>query len=289
MGLLIVSGLSGAGKSLVVNALEDIGYFCIDNLPPALLDKFVEFSKHTVEIEEKLAVVMDIRGGEDYNGIQSALDLLDEKKVLYKCLFLDADNEVLARRYKETRRTHPISQKNHLEIDEAIRLEREILSPFYSSADYIIDTSILSTAQLRDRVVSLFVQGKNKGMAINILSFGFKFGAPKEADLLFDVRCLPNPFYIEELKHKTGLDEEVSSYVMKFDDSKNMLNVLKQYFETTMPLYLKEGKSQLTIAIGCTGGKHRSVTLALLIYKYLDELGYSTDLSHRDIKRGISQ
>lgn len=286
MGLLIVSGLSGAGKSLAVHALEDIGYFCIDNLPPALLGKFIEFSRQSQEPVEKLAVVMDIRSG-DYSGIGQALAQLKEQNIAYKCLFLDAQSEVLERRYKETRRRHPISIRCHVPVEEAIRREREVLAPFASQADYVIDTSVLSTAQLRDRVVSLFTADQNKGMALNIISFGFKYGLPKDSDLVFDVRCLPNPFYIPELKHKTGLDGEVYDYVMQFEESKQLADDLKRLLKTSMPLYIREGKSQLTISVGCTGGKHRSVTFALLLADYLRGIGYQPELLHRDIQRGV--
>lgn len=287
MALLIVSGLSGAGKSLAVHALEDIGYFCIDNLPPALLGKFIELSQQSQEPVEKLAVVMDIRGGDDYSGIESALDWLVKNSVPYKCLFLDARTEVLERRYKETRRMHPISIKNKIPVGEAIRKEREILAPFAAGADYVIDTSVLTTAQLKDRVVSLFTADQNKGMVLNLVSFGFKYGLPKDSDLVFDVRCLPNPFYIPELKHKTGLDKEVYDYVLQFGAAQDLARDLKQLLKTAVPMYIQEGKSQLTIAFGCTGGKHRSVTFALLMADYLTQLGYTPTVLHRDIQRGV--
>ena len=223
MGLLIVSGLSGAGKSLVVHALEDIGYFCIDNLPPALLSRIVEFSKQSASEIEKLAVVIDVRSGESNGSITQALDELRKMGVPYECLFLDSQTDVLERRYKETRRTHPLSIKNRISIEEAIERERKILQPIAESANYIIDTSVLSTAQPRDRVVSLFTEDKREGMAITVISFGFKFGTPKDSDLVFDVRCLRNPFYIPELKHKTGLDKEVYDYVFSFDEAQGLL------------------------------------------------------------------
>lgn len=287
MGLLIVSGLSGAGKSLAVHALEDIGYFCIDNLPPALLGKFIEFSQQSQEPVEKLAVVMDIRGGDDYSGIKQALDGLKKAGISYKCLFLDARTETLERRYKETRRMHPISIRCHVPVEEAIRREREILSPFAAGADYVIDTSVLSTAQLRDRVISLFIEDQSKGMVLNVISFGFKYGLPKDSDLVFDVRCLPNPFYVPELKNKTGLDAPVYDYVMNSKDSQQFADDLKQLLKTSLPLYIKEGKSQLTISVGCTGGKHRSVTFARVLADYLTQLGYKPAVLHRDIQRGV--
>lgn len=287
MGLLIVSGLSGAGKSLVVHALEDIGYFCIDNLPPALLPRIVEFSKQSASEIEKLAVVIDVRSGESYGSITQALDDLHKMGVPYECLFLDSRTDVLERRYKETRRTHPLSIKNRISIEEAIQRERKILQPIAENANYIIDTSMLSTAQLRDRVVSLFTEDKREGMAITVISFGFKFGTPKDSDLVFDVRCLRNPFYIPELKHKTGLDKEVYDYVFSFEEAQGLLARLKDLLAYSLPLYLKEGKSQLSIAVGCTGGKHRSVAFARALGEFAKEQGYRTSVLHRDIERNL--
>ncbi len=287
MGLLIVSGLSGAGKSLVVHALEDIGYFCIDNLPPALLSRIVEFSKQSASEIEKLAVVIDVRSGESNGSITQALDELRKMGVPYECLFLDSQTDVLERRYKETRRTHPLSIKNRISIEEAIERERKILQPIAESANYIIDTSVLSTAQLRDRVVSLFTEDKREGMAITVISFGFKFGTPKDSDLVFDVRCLRNPFYIPELKHKTGLDKEVYDYVFSFDEAQGLLLRLKDLLGYSLPLYLKEGKSQLSIAVGCTGGKHRSVAFARALDEFAQQQGYRTSVLHRDIERTL--
>lgn len=287
MGLLIVSGLSGAGKSLVVHALEDIGYFCIDNLPPALLSRIVEFSKQSASEIEKLSVVIDVRSGESNGSITQALDELRKMGVPYECLFLDSQTDVLERRYKETRRTHPLSIKNRISIEEAIERERKILQPIAESANYIIDTSVLSTAQLRDRVVSLFTEDKREGMAITVISFGFKFGTPKDSDLVFDVRCLRNPFYIPELKHKTGLDKEVYDYVFSFDEAQGLLLRLKDLLGYSLPLYLKEGKSQLSIAVGCTGGKHRSVAFARALGEFAQQQGYRTSVLHRDIERTL--
>ena len=287
MGLLIVSGLSGAGKSLVVHALEDIGYFCIDNLPPALLHRIVEFSKQSASEIEKLAVVIDVRSGESYGNITQALEDLRKMGVPYECLFLDSQTDVLERRYKETRRTHPLSIKNRISIEEAIQRERKILQPIAENANYIIDTSVLSTAQLRDRVVSLFTEDTREGMAITVISFGFKFGTPKDSDLVFDVRCLRNPFYVPELKHKTGLDKEVYDYVFGFEEAQGLLVRLKDLLAYSLPLYLKEGKSQLSIAVGCTGGKHRSVAFARALGEFAQEQGYRTSVLHRDIERNL--
>ena len=287
MGLLIVSGLSGAGKSQAVHALEDIGYFCIDNLPPKLLYRFVEFSMQSGSKIEKLAVVMDVRGGEEYGGLEEAMEQLKKSGVPFRCLFLDARDDVLQRRYKETRRSHPLCMRNRISTEEAIRRERKILRPIAERADFNIDTSVLSTAQLRDRIVALFTEDVREGMAITVISFGFKYGIPKDSDLVFDVRCLPNPFYIPELKHKTGLQQEVFDYVMGFEESKELLRRMESLLEYSLPLYVKEGKSQLLIAVGCTGGQHRSVTFARHLYDYIVKAGYRASIQHRDAERNV--
>ncbi|NCC06816.1 MAG: RNase adapter RapZ [Clostridia bacterium] len=285
MKLLIVTGLSGAGKSLAVNALEDIGFFCIDNIPAEILPKFIEFSEQSENQIDKLAIVLDIRGAKSSAAINDTLKQLREKKIETKILFLDARDDVLERRYKETRRRHPISLASNVSTSEAIERERKILAPLFEKADYKIDTSLLSTSKLKDRVVSLFVDRSSDAMSLTIMSFGFKYGQPNEADIVFDVRCLPNPFYIPELKSKTGLDSEVSDYVMQFDEAKGLLKRMEELIGYSLPLYVKEGKSQLTIAVGCTGGKHRSITFALLLAEYCKNLGYKPVIEHRDVQR----
>lgn len=285
MDLLIVTGLSGAGKSLAMNALEDIGFFCMDNIPASLLAKLVELSMQSERSMPKIAVVLDIRGGKSSSEILAALQQLRRQDVKFKILFLDAQPHVLERRYKETRRRHPISIASQVPIEEALRQERIILEPLYTLADYKIDTSLLSTAQLKDRIVSLFVDKTSDAMNLTVMSFGFKYGVPKEADIVYDVRCLPNPFYIPELKQKTGNDAEVSNYVMKFEESKKLLEHLEALLDYSLPLYVKEGKSQLTIAIGCTGGKHRSITFANLLAEHFRQKGYHPVLDHRDEQR----
>lgn len=287
MELLLVSGLSGAGKSVAMNALEDIGYFCIDNIPAGLLPRFVEYSEAGENMLKKVAIAVDIRGARSSSEIMDALAQLDEKQVDYRILFLDAADEVLQRRYKETRRRHPMSIAEGLPIAEAIERERRILKPLQERADYQIDTSLLSTAQHKERICNLFLQGSGaKGaMALTVMSFGFKFGLPKEADIVFDVRCLPNPFYVPELKEKTGLDPEVVDYVMSFADAQQLLSRIEALLECSLPLYVKEGKSALTIAVGCTGGKHRSITFARKIGEYCAGLGYAPSIQHRDAQR----
>lgn len=279
---LIVTGLSGAGKSLAMNALEDIGYFCIDNIPAKMMGQIMELATQAENPIEKLAVVMDIRGAKTSEVIAQTLHDLDEKQMDYQIMFLDARDDVLERRYKETRRMHPISVSTGLPTDEAIRKEREILKPLFEHANYIVDTSLLSTAQHKERICNLFSDGARNAMVITITSFGFKFGLPKEADLVLDVRCLPNPFYVPELKEKTGMDQEVVDFVMKSPEAQELLRRYESLLEYSLPLYVKEGKSQLMIAVGCTGGKHRSITFARKLAEYCRELGYHPVVQHRD-------
>ena len=285
MSFLVVTGLSGAGKSQAVNALEDIGYFCIDNIPAALLPKILEFAQQGDNALPKVAVVIDVRGLHSREDVASAISSLDSLQIDYKILFLDASDECPERRYKETRRMHPISLSHGLAVGEAIRMERSILQPLYERANYVIDTTLLSTAQHKQRICDLFLEGKGKSMALNIISFGFKFGLPKEADIVLDVRCLPNPFYVPELKEKTGLDQEVVDFVMSHPEAVKLMDAYKNMLDCSLPLYVKEGKSLLTIAVGCTGGKHRSITFARLLADFCREKGYAPSLQHRDVQR----
>ncbi len=286
MELLIVSGLSGAGKSVAMNALEDIGYFCMDNIAPGLLTQIVAFSRAGDSQLEKLALSMDVRGCRSREEIEEALDQLD-RQLPYKILFLNASDEVLCRRYKETRRRHPICIAEGIPIEEALTREREILQPLVDRADYTIDTSLLSTAQHKERICNLFLPagGAKAAMKVTVMSFGFKYGLPQEADLVLDVRCLPNPFYVPELKHKTGLEKDVTDYVMASADARELLARIEHFLEFALPLYVKEGKSELTIAVGCTGGKHRSVTFARKIAEFCEKEGYAPGIQHRDAAR----
>ena len=289
MELLIVSGLSGAGKSVAMNALEDIGYFCIDNIPAALLPSITAFSKAGDNQLDRVALCMDVRGCRTREEIEQALQQLDEQKKPYKILFLDAPDEVLMRRYSETRRRHPISIAEGLSTRDAFLKERQILEPLRSRANYTINTALLSTAQNKERICDLFLKngGAKSAMRLTIMSFGFKFGLPPEADLVLDVRCLPNPFYVPELKHKTGLDQEVVDYVMASEESQELLHRYEYMLEYALPLYVKEGKSQLMIAVGCTGGKHRSITFARKIGEFCKKLGYAPSVQHRDVNRSL--
>lgn len=285
MNFLVVTGLSGAGKSMAANVLEDIGYFCIDNIPAGLLPRLVDFALQGENQLQRVAVVMDIRGLRSREAVETALQALDDKKMEYDILFLDASDAVIRRRYKETRRIHPMAQGGQLPIDEAIRREREILQPLRERAKYLIDTSQLSASQNRARICSLFLGQDQCPMSLTILSFGFKYGLPQEADIVLDVRCLPNPFYVPELKELTGLDQPVVDYVMNSPDSQGLLRRYESMLEFSLPLYVTEGKSQLVVAVGCTGGKHRSITFARKLGEFCTRLGYQPIVMHRDARR----
>ena len=285
MEFLIVTGLSGAGKSRAVDALEDIGFYCVDNIPPKLIPTFYDLCAKAGNTFSRVAVVTDIRGGDMFSSLFETLDDLKNEDKHYRILFLDANDYVLINRFKETRRKHPLAENNLGSLEQAVKLEREILRPVREKADYIIDTSFLSPAQLKERISNLFLGDASQALMVHCVSFGFKYGIPTEADLVFDVRCLPNPFYIEELKHLTGLDEPVYSYVMKWEQTKGVVQRLISLIDFMLPLYCDEGKSQLVIAIGCTGGKHRSVALAQLLYDHLLENGHRTSVNHRDIQK----
>lgn len=285
MKLLVVTGLSGAGKSLAVHALEDIGFFCIDNIPAGLLSQSLQFLTQSETMLERVAIVLDVRGCRTEQDIAAVLDSIHQSALPYEILFLEASSDTIRRRYKETRRMHPLCSDENLTITEALEKEKELLRPLYEQANYIIDSSLLSTAQSKERICNLFLDSRTQPMIINVLSFGFKFGLPKEADLVFDVRCLPNPFYIPELKEKTGLDQEVVDFVMSHGEANGLLQHLIALLDYTVPLYVKEGKSQLTIALGCTGGKHRSITFARKIAEHFKEQHFDLSVQHRDVAR----
>lgn len=283
MELLIVTGMSGAGKSQAANALEDMGYYCVDNIPPAIIPSFVELSARSGDLLNKMVIVTDIRGGVLFSEIEQVLNNLKNNSVAYKILFLDAADDVLIRRYKENRRRHPMADAENMSLSAAVKKEREMLKKIRFMSDYIIDTSHISIAQLKVQLSNVFCGSVSNVLKIQCKSFGFKYGADTEADLVIDVRCLPNPFYVEDLKHKTGLDKEVRDYVMSSDDSKEFLARLLSFIDCAVPLYAKEGKSQLIISIGCTGGKHRSVTFAQLIGEHLQNENFNCSITHRDI------
>lgn len=288
MTFLIVTGLSGSGKSSCIKVLEDIGFFCIDNMPPQLIPNFAElcaFTSNEVSGEklDKVAIVTDIRGGTMFLRLSeniSKLRSIDGADV--KILFLDCTKEVLMKRYSETRRKHPLDEASGGNLSNAIDAENALLTDIRANSDYIIDSSLLTVRQLQEQVAGLFLDKPSDRMIISCMSFGFMYGVPGEADLVFDVRCLPNPFYVPELKHLTGTDEKVRDYVMGFSQSVELENKLYDLIDFLVPLYVGEGKSRLVIAFGCTGGKHRSVTFAERAAKHFDEKGFRVRLSHRD-------
>lgn len=285
MRMVIVTGMSGAGKSTALKVLEDIGYFCVDNLPIPLFLKFVEMSAQPDANLDKVAIGIDIRGGRSFARLAEELDVLKEKEILHEILYLDAGDDVLVKRYKETRRSHPLAKDGRL--DKGIAAERKELEFLKMRATYIIDTSNLLTRELNQEIRKIFVEGKEyKNLYVTILSFGFKYGIPSDADLVFDVRFLPNPYYIEELKEKTGQDKAVQQYVMDNDKAPVFLEKVTDLLEFLLPNYILEGKNQLVIAVGCTGGKHRSVTLANAIYEKMKEKeDYGFRIEHRDITK----
>lgn len=282
MEFIIITGMSGAGKSRAVDALEDIGFYCVDNLPVNLIPTFYELFKQSKSCNSKVAVVTDIRSGETLDSLPKTLDEMKSKKQDYKVLFLDAKDYILMRRYKETRRRHPLSN-NYNSIRQSLSHERDMLRHIKQVSNYIIDTSLLSTAQLKNRILNLFLGDSSKSLLINCISFGFKYGIPPESDLVFDVRFLPNPFYIDELKDLTGLDKPVRNYVLQFQNTKDFVSKLLNMIDFLIPLYQNEGKSELVIAVGCTGGKHRSVAITQQLYNHLIQNNQSVRIMHRDI------
>lgn len=283
MKFVIVTGMSGAGRSTAMKMMEDIGYFCIDNLPIQLLDKLIDFSNSFHSDIKKVAVGIDVRNGSGFEDIPNTLKALKAKKFPYEILFLDAEDEVLVKRYKETRRSHPLAGAER--INTGIALERKKMEFLKSNADYIIDTSQLLTRELKTELEKIFVDDQDyKNLFITILSFGFKYGIPSDSDIVMDVRFLPNPYYIEGLRAKTGNDREIQDYVMQFPEAVEFSNKLEDMIKFLIPNYISEGKNQLVISIGCTGGKHRSVTLANELYKRLsDGKDYGLKIEHRDI------
>ena len=285
MELVIITGMSGAGKSRAIDTLEDIGFYCVDNMPAQLIEKFADLAGQSEGTGSKLAVVVDARSKALFKELDPVLDSLTQANRDTRLVFLDCSDEVLMRRYKETRRKHPLNDESCPSLEEAIRREREMTAQARRRADYIIDTTHLSTMQLKEKVSAIFLNNISSGMLINCMSFGFKYGYPSEADLVFDVRCLPNPFYIPELKEKTGIQSEVSDYVMSFEQSRQLFDKLKDLIDFLIPLYVAEGKTQLVIAMGCTGGKHRSVTFAEKMYRHLLKQEKKVTVNHRDITK----
>ena len=283
MKLLIVSGISGAGKSETIKILEDAGYFVVDNLPITLINKFLELSMKNSSYD-KIAVVIDVRGRKYFDNIETMLEKIRINDVSYKLLFLDASDEIIISRFKETRRKHPLGDNET--IAEDISKEREYLSFLKEKADIIIDTTEISSKELREKIlIKIDEKDALVDMAVVISSFGYKYGMIKDADVVFDVRFLPNPFYVDNLKKKTGLDKKVESYVMMWPNTKRFVEKFENLISFVLPLYVKEGKKQLHIAFGCTGGKHRSVTLAEHLSDFLKKDGYRVYTKHRDIEK----
>ncbi|MFD1020387.1 RNase adapter RapZ [Thalassobacillus hwangdonensis] len=283
--LVIITGMSGAGKTVAVQSFEDLGFFCVDNLPPALLPKFLELMKDSSNDIQNVALVMDLRGREFFEALFEALDKLGEESWLHAhILFLDAQDQSLVSRYKETRRSHPLA-KEGLPL-EGIRQERRLLDELRGRAQTIIDTTSLKPRELREQIIETYADTKRKQeiFSVQMVSFGFKYGIPIDADLVFDVRFLPNPHYVEHMRPLTGLNTEVSSYVFKWSDSQKFLEKLMDLLQFMLPQYKREGKSQLIIAIGCTGGQHRSVAIAEHLAKHFST-DFVTHVTHRDIEK----
>jgi UPF0042 nucleotide-binding protein len=279
--LLIITGMSGAGKTIAVKSLEDLGFFCVDNLPPILISKFAELIKQSEGKIERVALVIDLRGREFFDSLSASLDELDELGITYQILYLDANDQTLVQRYKETRGRHPLSPEGS--PLEGIQKERRLLEEIKGRAHQIIDTSNLKAIELKDKLVQRFASvATSHAFSINLISFGFKYGIPIDADLVFDVRFLPNPHYVPELKPKTGCDPEVSQYVLQFTETQQFIQKLLDFLTFLLPHYQREGKSQLVIGIGCTGGKHRSVTIAEYLNEYLSH-DYPCRVYHRDM------
>ena len=285
MNLVIVTGTSGAGKSTAMKMMEDMGFFCVDNLPIPLLGKFIDLAGDM----QKVALCVDARNGQALDEIRTELKELKQRHIRYKILFLDSEDEVLVKRYKETRRSHPLAPDER--VDKGIALEREKLAYLKARADYIIDTSHLLTRELLAELQKIFIQKQDfQNLVVTILSFGFKYGLPTDADMVMDVRFLPNPYYVEGLRAKTGNDPEIQEYVMQFEEAEIFLDKLEDLLSFLIPNYISEGKTQLVIAIGCTGGKHRSVTLSNALYERLSQNpGYGLKIEHRDLDKDALQ
>lgn len=283
MRFVIVTGMSGGGKSTALKMLEDAGFYCVDNLPVSLIEKFVELISMPNSEISKVALGLDVRTDQSFEDTTRILKQLKRKGYKFEILFMEAGENVLIKRYKETRRVHPLALDGR--VEDGVRMERKVLENVRRNADYVIDTSNLLTRELKEELDRIFVEnGEYNSLMVTVMSFGFKYGIPADADLVFDVRFLPNPFYIDELKEKTGNDKEVQDYVMNHAESEAFMNKLTDMIQFLIPNYVKEGKNRLVIAIGCTGGKHRSVTLANELYKRMKDKGnYGMKLYHRDV------
>ncbi|MBQ3980110.1 MAG: RNase adapter RapZ [Lachnospiraceae bacterium] len=287
MALVIITGLSGAGKSVAINALEDMGYYCVDNLPAKFLVSFADLYGMTEKNEEKkIATVIDIRGKDTFGDVYQAMEELSRRRYPYHVMFLDCDTQVLLQRYKLTRRRHPLMEDSNLSMEEAIAEERDWLKKIRIQSDYLIDTSTLKPAQLREKIMGILSEEPDSdSLLVRSVSFGFKEGIASDADLVFDVRCLPNPYYIEELKNHTGLEDCIREYVFGFEESRELLSRVLEFLDFLLPLYRKEGKRELVVAFGCTGGQHRSVCFAEALAAHMRETGQRVVVNHRELEK----
>lgn len=289
MRFIIVTGMSGGGKATAIHMLEDAGFYCVDNLPVSLIGKFTELITMPDSEINKVVLGVDARAGQSFEGVAGIIDKLKARGIPVEVLFMDASDSVLIKRYKETRRVHPMNQPGDL-LEDGIAKERDVLAEVKKKADYVIDTSSLLTRELKEELDRIFVRNEEyNSLMVNIMSFGFKHGIPSDADLVFDVRFLPNPYYVDELKHQTGNDAPVQNYVKSFPACGEFVDKLFDMLTFLIPGYVQEGKYQLVVAIGCTGGQHRSVTIANEIYDRLKKAGgnFGLKLAHRDVKRAV--
>jgi len=286
MEILIISGMSGAGKSRVAATLEDMDFYCVDNMPVKMMPRFAEFCLATRGRYERVALVTDVRGQESFDELFEALDEMHAMGCSYRILYVRAEIGTIVSRYKETRRPHPLDTDG-ISLEDAVKRETELLEPVRSRADYVIDTTQLTLGKLRSRLRAIFMPGsEGQPLSISVISFGFKYGLPIEADMVFDVRFLPNPYYVSELRDKSGLNPEVSEYVLDGETSAEYMGMLKNMIGFMLPHCVEEGKSLLTICVGCTGGRHRSVAMAEALSGFVTELGYPVETIHRDINKG---
>lgn len=282
--IVFLTGVSGAGKSTAMSFLEDVGYYCIDNMPAELVSIFLELMQKS-DSYNKIAIVTDVRSAGVYTAFVNAVDKLKLGECNVRVIYLDIKNHVALKRYKLTRRKHPFADKFSGSIEDALNYEKEVIAPVRQNADYVIDTSDLSSNQLKRRLTQILLGDDKEVMNIHVMSFGFKHGIPTDADFVLDVRCLPNPYWVEALRDKTGLDKEVYDYVFSFDEANELMDKLKGLLDFLNPLYIKEGKSQIVIAIGCTGGNHRSVAIAETLAKHFSHHWDNVTVNHRDIER----
>ena len=282
MELLIVSGRAGAGKTQALSAFEDMGFYCVDNVPPSMIPVFARMAQQLGRFP-RVVVVTDVRTGDTSAELEQCLQELREAGIAFRILFLDCGDEEIERRYRETRRRHPLEGAGDGSILDAVRRETYMLNSIQEAADFRIDTTRISVKQLREQLISMFAEEPDRLMTVRFISFGYKYGVPEEADLMLDVRCLPNPFYVDELRHRTGLDADVRNYVFDSDDTAKVMSKVKSLLDTLLPLYREEGKTQLVVGVGCTGGRHRSVAVAEDLNSYINSLGYRSRVVHRDI------